>query len=94
MIKLVAVEALPQYRLRVAYSDGVEGEVGLSDLVGHGVFSVLSDAEFFAQVSIGSGGEISWEGKVGFCSDAVYLQVTGKKPEDIFPSLAARGSDS
>ena len=92
VVKLVAVEALPQWRLKVAYSDGVEGEVDLSDLVGQGVFQVLSDPDVFRQVSIGNGGEITWAGKVDICSDSVYLQVTGKRPEDIFPGLAAKGS--
>ena len=92
MIELVAVEALPQYRLRVVYSDGVEGEVDLSDLVGQGVFSVFTDVEFFGRVSVGSGGEITWEDKVDICPDAVYLEITGKRPEELFPSLTPKGS--
>ena len=92
MVTLVTVEALPQYRLRVVYSDGVQGDVDLSDLVGQGVFSVFSDPEFFGRVSIGSGGEITWKGKVDICPDAVYLELTAKKPADLFPSLTAKGS--
>ena len=89
MIRPVAVEALPQYRLRVVYADGVEGEVDLSDLVGQGVFSAFCDPEFFGQVSIGSGGEITWQDKVDICPDAVYLTLTAKKPQELFPSLAS-----
>ena len=92
MVKLVAVEALPQWRLKVAYSDGVEGEVDLSDLVGQGVFQVLSDPDVFRQVSIGSGGEIAWGDKVDICPDAVYLEITGKRPEELFPNLLPKGS--
>ena len=36
--RLVAAEARPEYRLRVRFSDGVEGEVDLSDVAGKGVF--------------------------------------------------------
>ena len=92
MVRLVAVKALPQYRLRVVYSDGVEGEVDLSDLVGQGVFSVFSDPEFFGRVSIASGGEITWEDKVDICPDAVYLDITGKAPEELFPNLSSKRS--
>jgi hypothetical protein len=92
VVRLVAVEALPQYHLRVVFSDGVEGEVDLSDLVGQGVFSVLSDPEFFAQVSIGSGGEIAWGDKLDICPDAVYLEVTGKSPQELFPNLTRKGA--
>ena len=92
MINIVAVEALPQYRLRVVYSDGVEGEVDLSDLVGQGVFSVLADPEFFSKVSVGSGGEITWEDKVDICPDRIYLEITGKTPEELFPNVMPKGS--
>ncbi len=87
MIKLVSVEALPQYRLRVSYSDGSQGDVDLADLVGRGVFSALTDFERFRRVSVGSDGEITWEGNLDICSDAAYLKLTGKKPEDLFPVL-------
>lgn len=92
MPKLVSVEALPQYRLRLAYSDGVKGEVDLSDLVGQGVFSVWTDPEFFGRVSVGSGGEISWDDNVDICPDAIYLEITAKTPEELFPSLTPKGS--
>lgn len=92
MVKLVTVDALPDYRLRVAFSDGVVSEIDLSYLIGRGVFSALSDPAFFQRVSVGEGGEITWDGKVDMCADAVYLQVTGKTPEELFPGLAAKGS--
>jgi hypothetical protein len=31
--------------------------------------------------------ELVWREQVDPCSDALYLKVTGKKPEDIFPAL-------
>ncbi len=92
MINIVAVEALPQYRLRVVYSDGVEGEVDLSAHVGQGVFSVLAAPEFFSKVSVGSGGEITWEDKVDICPDRIYLEITGKTPEELFPNVMPKGS--
>ena len=40
MLTPVEVKALDNYRLWVKYSDGVEGVVDLSNLVGDGVFAL------------------------------------------------------
>jgi hypothetical protein len=88
MFKPVEVRALPGYRLFVRYSDGVAGEVDLSNLVGQGVFAAWSDPRVFEQVSIGTSGEIRWSDQIDLCPDAIYLQLTGKTPEEVFPSLS------
>jgi hypothetical protein len=41
----------------------------------------------FEQVQIGSFGELVWLDKIDLCPDSLYLKVTGKKPEDVFPTL-------
>ena len=87
MIKLTDVQALPGYKLRLRYADGAAGEVDLSHLVGKGVFRLWNDPEAFSRVSIGSGGEVCWSGNVDLCADALYLEMTGKRPEDVFPGL-------
>ena len=61
--------------------------VDLSDLVGEGVFTLWCDPHIFEQVQIGSFGELAWLDKIDLCPDSLYLKVTGKKPEDIFPTL-------
>ena len=78
---------MPRYRLEVEFEDGVSGIVDLSDDVGKGVFALWRDPLFFEQVAIGSAGELVWGDKIDLCPDALYLKVTGKKPEDIFPAL-------
>lgn len=87
MFKPVEVKALPGFRLFVRYSDGVAGEVDLSNLVGKGVFADWNDPHAFEQVSIGTSGEIRWSDRIDLCPDAIYLQITGKTPEEVFPSL-------
>ncbi|MDQ7029185.1 MAG: DUF2442 domain-containing protein [Ardenticatenia bacterium] len=87
MPKLIEVKPLENYRIWVKYSDGVEGVVDLSELVGKGVFAVWNDYREFQKVHIGPSGEISWSDDIDLCSDAIYLKVTGKKPEDLFPKL-------
>lgn len=45
------------------------------------------DPREFARVTIGSGGELVWNDQIDLDPDALYLTLTGKKPEDIFPKL-------
>ena len=85
----IPIEVKPQenYRLWVKYSDGVEGIVDLSDLVGKGVFALWNDYREFQKVHIGPSGEIAWSEEIDMCPDAIYLKIAGKKPEDLFPKL-------
>lgn len=87
MIKLIAVTARPGYALYLEYDDGVKGEVDLSSLVGKGVFGAWNDPAVFEAVRVGRHGEIRWTKDLELCADAMYLQITGKNPEDLFPKL-------
>ncbi len=89
MRRTVEVKTLPGYRPFVRYADGVAGEVDLSHLVGEGIFAAWNDPLFFAQASIGSGGEIRWSDQIDLCPDSIYMRITGKRPDEVFPSLAA-----
>lgn len=88
MFHPLEVRALSDYKIWLRFDDGVEGEVDLSHLAGRGVFSPWQDYKVFQQVHIGSGCEIAWSEEMELCSDSLYLQITGKAPEDIFPNLA------
>ena len=83
----IEVKPLEGYRLWIKYSDGVEGVVDLRDLVGKGVFALWNDYREFQKVYIGPGGEIAWGEEIDLCPDALYLRITGKKPEELFPKL-------
>lgn len=87
MFKPIEVKALKSYRLFIKFSDGVEGEVDLSDFVGRGVFKLWKDYSKFEQVHIGSSGEIAWDDQIDMDSVNMYLKITGKKVEDVFPKL-------
>jgi len=87
MPRPIEVKPLDNYRLWVKYSDGVEGLVDLSEFVGKGVFALWNDYREFQKVHIGPGGEIAWSEEIDMCPDAIYLKITGKKPEDLFPKL-------
>jgi hypothetical protein len=87
MVKITKVSVIKNYHLEVVFDDGVCGVIDLSDLVGKGVFTLWSDPHIFEQVQIGSFGELVWLDKIDLCPDSLYLKVTGKKPEDVFPTL-------
>ena len=87
MPKPVSAIALPGYRLHLKYVDGVEGEVDLSRFAGKGIFAEWNDVRTFEAVTIGDHGEIRWNDNIDMCSDALYLEITGKSPDEIFPNL-------
>ena len=79
MIRPVEVEPRENYRIWLRYSDGTEGEVDLSHLVGRGVFTSWKDPGFFQDVRISEYQSIVWgEGdEQELCSDALYIELTG-----------------
>ena len=85
-IQLLQVKAQPQYRLWLKYSDGVEGIVDLSALVGQGVFSLWNDETEF-QKARATRSAVIWNDQVDVDAISLYLQLTGKKPEDVLPKL-------
>ena len=94
MFRVVDVVPLPEFKLRLRYSDGVEGIVDLSHLAGKGVFEVWDQAGVFENVSIGSAGEIRWGEHVDLCPDALYMELTGKSAEEVFPNLKKAGTNA
>jgi len=85
--KITAVKPLDGFRLWLQFSDGIEGIADLSDLAGRGVFSVWNTPGQFANAKVTEYGAIAWDGEIDLCPDTLYLRITGKTPEDLFPSL-------
>jgi hypothetical protein len=72
----------------VRYEEGGEGEIDLSRFAGKGVFSVWADRAFFETVHVSPHGSIAWSDEVELCADSLYLELTGKKSEDLFPHVS------
>ena len=73
MHQIVHVEPLKNYRLRIRFSDGLEGVVDLSNLVGKGVFSSWKNPKEFAKVSIDPDCyTVRWPGDLDLAPDALY----------------------
>jgi uncharacterized protein DUF2442 len=87
MKKVMAVKPMEGFRLWLKFSDGYEGVADLSDLCGQGVFAAWNEAGRFEQVKLTEFGAVEWEGGIDLCPDTLYLRASGKKPEDLFPSL-------
>ena len=84
-----AVQAIPLdgFRLWLKYADGVEGAVDLSDLAGRGVFEAWSGRKVLEAVTVNESGAIVWPGEIDLCPDALYLRLTRRPAEEIFPGL-------
>lgn len=52
------------------------------------------DPAFFDSVHLGPHGAIEWGASIDLCPDAVYMRLTGKAPEEVFPTLKRIGSDA
>jgi hypothetical protein len=87
---LLEVKPLEGFSLYVKYSDGVEGNVDLSEFAGKGVFALWNDYSQFEKVTIGSSSELVWNEDVDMDGLGIYLKLTGKKPEDVLPKLQER----
>jgi hypothetical protein len=88
MFKPVEIKALSDYRMWLRFEDGVEGTVDLSHLAGRGVFALWNDPAAFQGVHVGPHGELVWNDEVDLCPDSLYLKLTGKSAEEVFPNLA------
>jgi hypothetical protein len=75
--RVVEVEALPGFRLRVAFADGLTGTVDMSRMVHSpkaGVFAALADPSLFAQVTLDYGA-VAWPGELDLAPDAMYAAI-------------------
>jgi hypothetical protein len=87
LIRPTTVRALPGYRIYLEFSDGENGEVDLSGLAGKGVFKAWNDYSLFERVRVSRHRSIEWDNEIELCPDALYMQLTGKTPEEVFPRL-------
>ncbi len=74
--RVAAIEMLPEYRLRVEFVDGTNGEVDLgpllrSDAVTGTIFEPLREPHLFAQVRV-SLGTVQWPNGADLAPDAMY----------------------
>ena len=86
-MKIIQAKPLPGYRLELRFENGEGGAVDLSSFVGKGVFEAWDDPQFFNRVNVTCEGNVEWPGDLDLCADSLYLRMTGKTAEEVFPTL-------
>ena len=86
-MKIIEAKPLADFHLFLRFEDGRSGTVDLSIYAGQGVFASWLQPGIFDQVWITEAGALEWPGEIDLCPDSLYLRLTGKSPEDLFPSL-------
>ena len=86
-MKIVEAKPVEDCRLSLRFDDGTSGIVDLSSIAGVGVFSDWAQPGVFQQVRVSELGGVEWPGELDLCPDSLYLKLTGKSPEDLFPLL-------
>ena len=87
---VTGAEILGHYRLRLTFSDGLVGDVGLSDLRDWGgVFTPLRDPDTFAQVRVDpETGTIAWPDGADLAPEVLYERASAH-PRQASRRLAA-----
>ena len=88
--RVVNVVALPNYRLRVEFDDGVVGEIEILPRLSGPVFAPLHDEKLFRQVGIDEFGAVCWPNGPDLAPDAMYTRITGQSIFDAQPESTAR----
>jgi hypothetical protein len=79
MVRIAEAQARPNYKLWLRFTDGREGVVDLSSIVGRGVFARWQDVAEFEKVSVDRKiGTVCWPGNIDLDPDVLYSEVAGK----------------
>ena len=83
------LEARPQddFKIWLKFTDQSAGSVNLSHLAGKGVFASWNNYKNFTGVVIENGRRLVWPDEIDIDSDSLYLKLTGKTIEELFPAL-------
>lgn len=67
-----SVKALPDYKLRVEFSNNELREFDVSPFLDKGIFTELKNEQYFAKVSVAFG-SVEWPNAQDFSKDTLYL---------------------
>jgi hypothetical protein len=78
---IIEVQPMQNYRLRLRFEDGTEGEVDIAAMIRfEGIFSPLKDPVEFRKVRVDPElGTICWPNGADLDPDVLYAKVTGKE---------------
>ena len=75
IVKPLLIKTEPGFKLFIKFSDGNEGIVDLSDLVGKGEFKEWGNGDLFYKAYIDVTGAVAWNDELDICSDALYERI-------------------
>jgi glycine/D-amino acid oxidase-like deaminating enzyme len=78
MERISKVTALKDHRLYLEFTDGVKGEIDLSQRLFGPMFEPLQDPEFFFRVGLDDFGAVCWPNGADLAPDALYRQLLNK----------------
>ena len=88
---ITAADPLPKQRLRVLFSDGMSGEVDLSDRLRGPMFEPLKDPEFFKQVRVdGPSGTVMWPNGADIAPDVIHEELSVSPRRQLVASAARK----
>jgi hypothetical protein len=86
-LKILEARPLADYKIWLKFTNDTSGKVDLSHLAGKGVFAFWNEYENFEKVFVENGRSLIWADEIDIDADSLYLKLTGKKPEELFPAL-------
>jgi hypothetical protein len=94
--RIISVQLLGGYRLRLEFDNGGTAEKDMAEAVAAWpVFKPLVDPARFAEVFIGEGGRsLEWPGDIGLCADALWFEAHPQDYADFLraiPPVPSRG---
>jgi hypothetical protein len=89
-MKILMAKPVSDFRIELAFDNGESGVVDLSSYAGRGVFAAWNSPGVFEQVRVTAEGALEWPGEIDLCPDALYLKMTGKTAEQLFPAIGQR----
>lgn len=73
MKKIIEIKALPEKKIFIKYSDGMEGIISLEKMVTREQFADLRETDIFIDIHIDEkSGDIIVNGNIELCKNAIY----------------------
>ena len=91
---VLRVEPREGLTIWLEYRDGSSGIVDLSSKANGPAFAGWRDRSYFESVHISEYGTVQWGDDLDLCQDALYLDLTGKTAEEVFPVLRTLSADA
>ena len=92
--EVLRVEPREGLTIWLEYHDGSSGIVDLSSKADGPAFAGWRDRSYFESVHISEYGTVQWGDDLDLCEDALYLDLTGKTAEEVFPVLRTLSADA